>query len=184
MREGLGFGKGQGYYNLIPLDSHIHSLSAKGIKTKPTVVYNMAGNLVKELKPLTSRIEVAGSIRRKDKRPNDIDIVLIPKDKAQITEKILSLADSVRAKGEKEVFITKRGVNIDFYFATPDDFGAQLLSRTGSSGYAIGLRIRARKKGLRLNQYGLWDDGHRLAGKTEQSIGDVLGKKIRIPELR
>lgn len=29
-RKGMGFGKGQGYKNLVPLDSHIHRLSAMG----------------------------------------------------------------------------------------------------------------------------------------------------------
>ena len=33
MRRGLGRGLGTGYKNLAPMDSHIHSLSAKGIKT-------------------------------------------------------------------------------------------------------------------------------------------------------
>lgn len=34
IRKGLGKGTGmRGYYNLTPLDSHIHSLNAKGIKT-------------------------------------------------------------------------------------------------------------------------------------------------------
>lgn len=32
-RKGLGKGLGQGYKNLLPMDSHIHSLSAKGIKS-------------------------------------------------------------------------------------------------------------------------------------------------------
>jgi hypothetical protein len=33
MRRGMGFGRGCGYYNIAPMDSHIHSLSAKGVKT-------------------------------------------------------------------------------------------------------------------------------------------------------
>jgi hypothetical protein len=32
MRKGLGIGRGRGYYNLVPQDHLIHSLSAKGIK--------------------------------------------------------------------------------------------------------------------------------------------------------
>jgi len=32
-RRGLGKGLGTGYKNLAPMDSHIHSLSAKGVKT-------------------------------------------------------------------------------------------------------------------------------------------------------
>jgi hypothetical protein len=33
MRKGLGKGLGQGYYNIAPMDSHIHSLSARGYKS-------------------------------------------------------------------------------------------------------------------------------------------------------
>jgi len=33
VRKGLGIGLGIGYKNLVPLDSHIHSLSAKGVKS-------------------------------------------------------------------------------------------------------------------------------------------------------
>ena len=33
-RKGLGKNKGKGYYNILPIDSHIHSLSAKGVKTR------------------------------------------------------------------------------------------------------------------------------------------------------
>ena len=32
-RRGLGKGLGVGYYNITPMDSHVHSLSAKGVKT-------------------------------------------------------------------------------------------------------------------------------------------------------
>ena len=33
MRKGLGKGLGMGYKNLVPIDTHIHSLSARGVKT-------------------------------------------------------------------------------------------------------------------------------------------------------
>lgn len=34
-RKGLGLNLGKGYKNLLPIDSMIHGLSAKGVKTKP-----------------------------------------------------------------------------------------------------------------------------------------------------
>jgi len=37
VRRGLGKGLGTGYKNLAPMDSHIHSLSAKGVRTKNDV---------------------------------------------------------------------------------------------------------------------------------------------------
>lgn len=33
MRKGYGKGKGQGYKNLMPMDSYVHSMSAQGVKT-------------------------------------------------------------------------------------------------------------------------------------------------------
>jgi len=32
-RKGMGLNQGKGYYNIAPMDTHIHSLSAKGVKT-------------------------------------------------------------------------------------------------------------------------------------------------------
>lgn len=45
------------------------------------VVTHLSNKIVDYLKPFCSKIEVAGSIRRKEKNPVDIDIVLIPKIK-------------------------------------------------------------------------------------------------------
>ena len=53
-------------------------------------VLSLAKKIVKEIKPFCSRIEIAGSIRRKKSNPGDIDIVLIAKkesDKQKIKEK-------------------------------------------------------------------------------------------------
>ena len=48
-RKGYGLGKGMGYKNLMPMDAHIHSLSAKGQKTKcmlkmPKILKAMGGS--------------------------------------------------------------------------------------------------------------------------------------------
>jgi hypothetical protein len=48
MRRGMGFGRGCGYYNMAPMDSHIHSLSAKGVKT--SVTYPYVVNKIKQMK--------------------------------------------------------------------------------------------------------------------------------------
>ena len=43
-------------------------------------VTKLAERIVKYLKPYCQRIQIAGSIRRGEKNPRDIDIVLIPKN--------------------------------------------------------------------------------------------------------
>ena len=47
-RKGYGLGKGQGYKNMMPMDSHIHSLSAKGQKTYSHVKLNAKGKKYKK----------------------------------------------------------------------------------------------------------------------------------------
>jgi len=42
-RLGMGKGRGIGYYNIAPLDSHIHSLSAKGIKSQCCILQAKKG---------------------------------------------------------------------------------------------------------------------------------------------
>lgn len=39
MRKGFGRGFGKGYFNLLPMDSYVHSLSAKGVKTKQQCMF-------------------------------------------------------------------------------------------------------------------------------------------------
>lgn len=38
----MGKGKGKGYFNIAPMDSHIHSLSAKGVKTQTLKMMDLA----------------------------------------------------------------------------------------------------------------------------------------------
>lgn len=38
-RRGYGAGKGKGYKNLMPIDSFVHSLNAKGVKKQPIIVH-------------------------------------------------------------------------------------------------------------------------------------------------
>lgn len=156
----------------------------KIIVTKnPEFVLFLADKIYSQLKPLSKRISFAGSIRRKSQKPVDIDIVLIPKDKEKIKE-ILSKQGKILFSGEKKFGVKVEGVKIELYFATEENWGAMLFYATGPFGLSIGLRILARKKGMLLNQYGLYKQGNLLASKTEEEIYSALGKKYKKPEER
>lgn len=148
-------------------------------------VETIARGIVAKLAPHCKRIEIAGSIRRKKAEPNDIDIVIIPSDRPAIEKYIKSIDKKVRW-GERIIsIIEKNGIQVDFYFCTPDEWGAMLMTLTGPSGSNIGLRTMAKKKGWKLNQYGLYDAcGNKIAGKTEESIYKALGRPWKEPENR
>ncbi|MDD5192821.1 MAG: hypothetical protein PHH54_02465 [Candidatus Nanoarchaeia archaeon] len=153
------------------------------ITRKGSFVLKLANSIVNEIKPYCRRIEIVGSIRRKEKNPVDVDIVLIPKDKEKIKQ-ILIKKGKIIENGEKQFAVKIKGVKVELYFVSSDYWGAALFAYTGSSGYSIGLRIKAKKKGLKLNQYGLFKGNKKIAGKTEKEIYKSLGKNFKLPEER
>jgi DNA polymerase/3'-5' exonuclease PolX len=140
--------------------------------------YHVADEVVNKLKPYSKKIIVAGSIRRK-KIPNDVDIVIIPKDSEAIRKEIEKLG-TIKSAGSQQITSKIKGIDVDIFFSKPNEFGAQLLTRTGSAGHNIGLRQIAQSQGKILSQHGLFDKktGKRLAGMTEREIYAELKRPI------
>jgi len=153
---------------------------------KGDFVLALAKKIIIWLKPYCRKIEVVGSIRRKEKNPVDIDIVLTPKSKnyKDKIENFLKTKGKYLQGGEKESTFRIQGVKVELYYTVPEEWGAALLAYTGASGASIGLRVIAKKQGLKLNQHGLFKQGKRIAGKTETEIYKKLGKKYKPPEQR
>lgn len=152
---------------------------------EPTKVIQVAWEEYDTLKPLASRIDVAGSIRRREPKPADIDIVIIPKS-AKAKEAIYEHASQykIRAKGEQLLSYWKKGVQIDIYFAEPEYYGSMLMFTTGPGTYNIALRRLAGSQGLKLNQYGVWKGNRCIGSRTEADVYEALGHKFKSPELR
>ena len=148
-------------------------------------VTNLANRIVKELKPFSKKIEIAGSIRRHKENPKDIDIIIIPKNKNKLVNFMKRRGNFLQG-GEKKSRWKIEGVKIELYYTNPESWGATLLAYSSKKGSGIGLRIVARLKGFKLNQYGLFSrkTGKRIAGKTEQEIYHALGRKWKKPESR
>ena len=139
-------------------------------------VYNL-------LKPLSKKIEIVGSIRRKNSNPVDIDIVIIPKDKTKIFETMSKLG-KLKEGGDKKIYFTVQGTDVEIYFAEPEYWGAMLLAYSSKRGSGIGLRLVAKRQGFHLSQYGLFKNGKFIAGKTEKEIYEALGREYKKPKLR
>ena len=152
---------------------------------KGSFVIALSKKIYKELKPLCERIKIAGSIRRKDPKPVDIDIVLIPKNKQKIFEYLKKRGKFIQGGNKRSTFRIQ-GVKVELYYTTPKSWGAALLAYSSETGASIGLRVFAKKKGYHLNQYGLFNKKNKkfIAGKTEKEIYEALGKKYKSPSLR
>lgn len=85
---------------------------------------------------------------------------------------------------------------IDFLLVPYDEIGAALIYFTGNDIFNRSIRLLASKKGMRLNQHGLWRDvireqnhervtqGALVESKSEKRIFEVLGVPWRPPEHR
>ena len=148
-------------------------------------VLALAKRIVKQLKPFCRRIEIAGSIRRKNPNPGDIDIVLIPKSRGELEEFMSKKAKFLQG-GEHESTWRVERIKVELYYTNSEEWGATLLAYSSKKGAGIGLRIIARLKGFKLSSHGLFNrkTGKRVAGRTEREAYRALGRKWKPAEKR
>ena len=143
----------------------------------------IADGVVSQLSPHCEKITVAGSIRRRRPFPQDIDLVLIPSDRARLDYVLMSLSKdgTMKMSGSKIARVAMERIDLDVYYATEETWSTLLLIRTGSKQSNIRLATAAKREGLRLaaSGDGLFEGKERIAGDTEQSIFE----KLRIPFL-
>lgn len=167
------------------------------------------------------KIAFAGSLRRGKETIGDIDILAAPKDAeegAALTKLFCSMegVQGVIASGETRSSVrvgldgnlgrwgqddgaVSGGIQMDLKLVPPQSWGAALMYFTGSKEHNVALRERARKRGLTLNEYGLFpeDDPERkldppqkrgikpvCAGDAEETIYRALELPYIPPECR
>lgn len=155
-------------------------------RTRGKFVLDLSRKIIKKLKPFCKNIKIAGSIRRKEKNPGDIDIVLIPKNNKN-KEKIENTMKKIGNKlfgGEKKAAFKINNIQVELYYTDEKEWGAALLAYSSEKGAGIGLRKFAKLKGFKLNQHGLFKNNKKIAGKSEKEIYNALGKAWKPAEER
>lgn len=144
--------------------------------------YAIAKEVEAIVKPQVERIKIAGSIRRGRKEPGDIDFVVIPK--TTLGDIVIPNVDHYNWTGDYKSQAVYKNVKIDFLATTERSWGAALMHFTGPQWFNIKTRSRAKKMGLKLNEYGLWKGETKLAGMTEKFIFYLLDMEPIKPERR
>ena len=137
--------------------------------------------------PQLKEISLAGSLRRQKETVRDIDILVISNKPKRIMEeftKIPSVKDTLAGGQTKSSVRTQDDVQVDCRVVQERSFGAALLYFTGSKNFNIKLRQIAIKKGMKINEYGIFKKEKYLAGRTEKEIFKILGMDYIEPELR
>jgi DNA polymerase (family 10) len=82
--------------------------------------------------------------------------------------------------------ILRKGLQVDLRVVSRESFGAALSYLTGSKGHNVRLRDMVVKKGLKINEYGIFPekDDALLGGEEEEDVYRILGLPYIPPELR
>ena len=151
--------------------------------------------------PGVGRVEVAGSFRRRKETIGDVDLLAeFDGDGTGVVEHFPRYPGAGRveaAGGTKGNLILPSGLSIDLRVIPPRSFGAALQYFSGSKEHNVAMRTRAVRKGLRVNEWGVFrvpegadpetlgkEDGERLAGASEEDVYAALGMAWVPPELR
>lgn len=135
------------------------------------------------------KIELAGSIRRRKETIGDVDLLVSADDAARVHEAFTHLDGVVEVLGSGDTKSSVRldsGIQVDLRTVTPEQFPFALVYFTGSKEHNTHLRQRAKDRGLKLNEYGLFpvDADTSLDCATEAEVYEALGLHPIAPELR
>ena len=154
-------------------------------------VLPIAEDILKKLKDAApvKEIALAGSLRRWKDTIKDIDMLATSRDPKKVMNVFTSLphVKEVLMKGPtKSSIVTRENIQVDLRVVEEDSVGAALAYFTGSKAHNIRLREMAVKKGLKINEYGVFDvkTNKKIGGKNEADIYKALGLLFIPPELR
>ncbi len=158
-----------------------------------SVAMDLAEHLLERLgdRKDVRRIAYAGSLRRMAETIGDLDLLIAARqaDVPTIMDEFTSprMVESVLAKGEtKSSVLTRTGLQVDLRVVPLEAWGAAMIYFTGSKAHNIRIREMAVRKGLKLNEYGLFDakSGKLIVASTEEEVYGKLGLPWIPPTLR
>jgi len=152
------------------------------------LVNAVISELTTKASSLIEKISPAGSLRRGKETIGDIDILATSSNPDSLMDAFsnLSFVEEVLVKGEtKTSILTDQGFQMDLRVVSSESFGAALQYFTGSKSHNIKLRERAIRKGLKINEYGVFNqEGRKIAGEKEEEVYSILNLHFIPPELR
>jgi DNA polymerase (family 10) len=169
----------------------IERLRQQGGRALSSVAMDLAESFLERLgsRADVDRAEYAGSLRRMAETVGDLDLLVASADAAGVMDAFTGAGtvERVLAKGEtKSSVISRTGLQVDLRVVPLEAWGAAMIYFTGSKAHNIRIREMAVRKGLKLNEYGLFNakSGRLIVAETEEEVYDKLGLPWIPPTLR
>ena len=169
----------------------------------------VAEELAGWLRPACGRLEIAGSLRRRRPDVGDIELVAVPQfelEKAKfsvdlfgvtnegpgafMTNQLWKATDALGVayakRGDKYRQFLYRDIQVDFFTATPENWGWQFLVRTGSADFSHDTALRLNKIGYSSKDGTIFRvfDGVSISTPEEEDVFRLLGRVWVPPEDR
>jgi DNA polymerase/3'-5' exonuclease PolX len=146
--------------------------------------FERAQEIYETLRPHCARIEIAGSIRRQRPDIGDLEMVCIPRqvpaglfsDELEVDPDFCAVVRRWhKVKGEPTGKYTQRvlpgGMTLDLFMANPDNWGYQLILRTGSERFNRVKMLPALKaRGYVMDEVYIWLDGQIVPASEETDL--------------
>jgi DNA polymerase (family 10) len=133
------------------------------------------------------RVSIAGSLRRWKEVVKDIDLLASSDQPAKVMEAFVKAPGvaSVIGQGDTKTSIRlASGMQVDLRVVTEAQFPYALVYFTGSKEHNIAIRGAAQKKGLKVNEYGIYEGSKLLECSDEPGFYKILGLPCVPPEMR
>lgn len=133
------------------------------------------------------RRDVTGSFRRGRETVGDLDILVDSDDAEAVMDRFDEFPGIASQTGRGDTKMSVRldsGLQVDLRVVNAEAYGAALCYFTGSQAHNIEIRSRAKQRGLKINEYGVFRGEEYVAGKTEEDVYAALELPWIPPQLR
>lgn len=132
---------------------------------------------------------IAGSFRRGKETVGDLDILATCRKgyESRLMKAFVEYGEVVRidAQGPTKSSVHLRsGLQVDLRIVPRASYGAALHYFTGSKAHNVAVRQLAQEKGLKINEYGVYENNKQIAGESEAGVYETVGLCYIEPELR
>ena len=134
-----------------------------------------------------AEVTVAGSFRRRRETVGDLDILVAAGVAGPVMERLRAYDEvkTVLASGETRASVVLRsGLQVDVRVVPQVSFGAALHYFTGSKSHNIAIRRLGQARGLKINEYGVFRGTARIAGETEESVYQAVGRDHKVDRVQ
>jgi len=137
--------------------------------------------------PGTSRVEVAGGLRRGAETVHDIDLAAATTDPIRLADALVAhpVVTETLSRGDSGAAVmTQAGIRVELRMGPPESFGNLLQHLTGSKAHNVRLRELAVKQRLSLSEHGVTAGSKVTVSAGEDGVYGALGLPVIPPELR